>query len=172
MAEEERPHIGEDTSQSAPDPPPPAQEDRDGVEPDVGAQHALPLPREIEDRLAQAEARSEALAAELEAERTILRQAQDERDALREQVSRAAAKYREVLLAALPEVPLELVAGQSVEEIDRSLVSARATVDVVRRQLAGRAAAERVPAGAPARGAPDLSALSPREKIALALSRG
>jgi len=119
----------------------------------------------LTDRLAAAEARASAL--------------EVERDSLREQVASAqadlrlaAARYREAVLSASPELPPDLVAGDTVEEVDRSLVAARKTVDAVRRQLADRAAAERVPAGAPARGGPDLSALSPREKIALALSRG
>lgn len=105
--------------------------------------------------------------------------AQAEAASLREQVSSAqsdlrlsAAKYREAMLAAAPDVPPELVAGVTVAEVDRSLVAARETVAAVQRRLAERAAAERVPAGAPARGGTDLSALSPREKIALALSRG
>lgn len=133
----------------------------------------------LTDRLAAAEARASTLEVELESERGILRQAQalagsvrDERDALKEQLNLAAAKYREAVLSASPEVPPDLVAGDSVEEVDRSLAAARKTVDAVRRQLASRTAAERVPAGAPARSGPDLSALSPREKIALALSRG
>ncbi len=171
MPEQERP------PNDPPDPPvieppaasnpahPVAEGEENGVkEPDVGAQHTAPLPGEIHDRLAAAERRVSAL--------------ETERDGLREQLGSAqedlrlaAAKYREAVLSASPELPPDLVAGDSVEEVDRSLVAARKTVDAVRRQLAGQAAAERVPAGAPARSGPDLSALSPREKIALALSR-
>ena len=69
-------------------------------------------------------------------------------------------------------MPPELVTGATVAEIDRSLAAARETVDAVQRRLSERAAAERVPAGAPVRVGTDLSALSPREKIALALRRG
>ena len=69
--------------------------------------------------------------------------------ALREQAGLAAAKYREALLATATEVPVELVAGDTVEEIDRSLAAARKMVEAVQRQLADRAAAERVPAGPP-----------------------
>jgi len=145
MAEEERPPDTDGTGESAIDSPLPEGEGQREGEEDASPRAEEPT---TEERLATAEARSEALAADLETERSALQEAQDalrqaqgERDGLREQLSLAAAKYREVLLAALPEVPPELVAGQSVEEIDRSLVSARTTVDAVRRQLAGRAAA-------------------------------
>ena len=117
-------------------------------------------------------ARIEALEAELAT-------AHAERVALHEQLASAqealtvgAAHYREAVLATAPDVPPELVAGASVAEVDRSLAAARETVAAVQRRLAERVAAERVPAGAPPRGSADLSALSPREKIALALSAG
>ena len=128
----------------------------------TGSPRAEEVP--LADRLVAAEAQATALEAE--------------RDGLREQIAStqadlrlAAEKYREAVLSASPEVPPDLVAGGSIEEVERSLVAARKTVDAVRRQLASRSAAERVPAGAPARSGQDLSALSPREKIALALSR-
>lgn len=112
--------------------------------------------------LTAAETERTALAAQLEQERAGRAQAEA---ALRE----AAERYRDAVLRSAPEVPPELVGGATVEEIDRALAAARQTVDAVRRRLAEHAATERVPAGAPPRGAPDVAALSPREKIALAL---
>lgn len=86
-----------------------------------------------------------------------------------EQRRQDAERYRQALLRTEPEVPPELVTGATVDEVDTSLAAARATVQAVRRHLAHQAAGVRVPAGAPLRGEPDAGALSPRQKIALAL---
>ena len=94
-----------------------------------------------------------------------------EADALRAQLAHAARRYRELLLAGAPEVPAELVTGATIEEVDVSFAAARGVVAEVRRRIEEQAGAEHVPAGAPPRAAPDLSGLSPAEKIAYALSR-
>ena len=90
---------------------------------------------------------------------------------LQEQLMSATSKYRDVLLSSVPEVPQELVRGQTIEELEASMAEARQTVERIRNQIEAQAASERVPAGAPLRSAPDLSALSPAEKIAYALGR-
>jgi hypothetical protein len=90
--------------------------------------------------------------------------------ALRESLASAAAKYRASALAAEPGVPGELVKGETVEDIESSLNAARDIVAKVRQQLDTEVAAGSVPAGAPPRMPPDLSALSPAEKIAHALA--
>jgi chromosome segregation ATPase len=81
----------------------------------------------------------------------------------------AANRYRELLMASEPELPAELVYGDSVSEIDDAAVRARHTVAQVRQHLETQAQSLRVPAGAPARGAPDTSAMTPAEKIRLGL---
>ncbi|TET38934.1 MAG: hypothetical protein E3J65_04590 [Dehalococcoidia bacterium] len=90
--------------------------------------------------------------------------------ALKEKLSSAAGKYRALILAGAPEVPEELVKGETPDEVEASFAAAREMVEKVRRQLEAKAQAERVPAGAPARTPPDLGALSPSEKIAYALA--
>ena len=129
------------------------------------ARAAYPSAQEPEARMAALEEALRAAQDELDA-------AHRERTELTGQVALAAEHYRTALLAAAPEVPPELVTGATVAEIDRSLAAALGTVDAVQRRLSERAAAERVPAGAPVRVGTDLSALRPREKIALALRRG
>lgn len=94
-----------------------------------------------------------------------------EADALRAQLGDAAHRYRELLLAGSPDVPAELVSGETIEEVDASFAAARGVVQEVRRRIEEQAGAEHVPAGAPPRTAPDLSGLSPAEKIAFALGR-
>jgi len=89
----------------------------------------------------------------------------------KQRLADAAHKYRDLLLASAPEIPAELVSGDTVEEVDASFAAARGVVEEVRRRMEAQANAERVPAGAPPRTAPDLSGLSPAEKIAFALSQ-
>lgn len=90
---------------------------------------------------------------------------------LKGHLEQAVARYRQQLLAQSPEVPEELVKGETVAEVEASLAAAQKLVERVRRQLEARLSAERVPPGAPARTRPDLSALSPKDKIAYALAR-
>jgi chromosome segregation ATPase len=81
----------------------------------------------------------------------------------------AANRYRELLMISEPGLPAELVFGETVAEIDEAAVRARQTVAQVRQHLETQAQALRVPAGAPARGAPDTSAMTPAEKIRIGL---
>ena len=90
---------------------------------------------------------------------------------LKGSLSGAVAKYRAALLATAPEIPTELVKGESIDEIDASLEQARGIVSKVRQQLEADAEANKVPTGAPERTPQDLSALSPAEKIAYALRK-
>jgi len=108
---------------------------------------------------------------EIEKEVESMGEVEKEMGSLRQQLSSATQKYRALILAGAPEVPEELVIGETPDEVDASFAAARELVERVRRQLEAKAAVERVPAGAPIRSGPDLSALSPVEKIAYALSR-
>lgn len=95
-----------------------------------------------------------------------------ERDfgALREEMAAALQKYRALLLASAPEVPEELVQGNTVQQVEGAFARARDMVQRIRSDLDAQASRERVPAGAPVRSAPDMSSLSPREKIAYGLA--
>lgn len=90
---------------------------------------------------------------------------------LQEQLAIGIERYRAQVLTVVPEIPGELVTGATVEEIDASLAKAQQMVDKVKRNIEAQRAQERIPAGAPVRMAPDLSGLSPRDKIAYALGR-
>ncbi len=140
----------------------------------------------LQEALAEATAKAsthESQGAELERQLAALRRELGERDgvmtahaaeietlrgavtAAEERGKAAAGRYRESVLALEPNLPADLVAGDSVEAVDESLDRARQTVARVRQHLEQVAAAQRVPAGAPPRAAPDLGALSPLEKI-------
>ena len=132
-------------------------------------------PVEADDELQPAEQSEEPSTADLQAElaeaRAVLAQRDTEVDALHHQLTSATARYREVLLTAAPEVPAELVTGATPEEVEASLAQARGMVERIRSNLEAQLAEQRVPTGAPIRSAPDLSALSARDKIAYALTR-
>ena len=112
---------------------------------------------------------------ETQAELAELRSALEQRDleieSLQNRLASATARYREALLAAAPDIPEELVVGESPEEVDASLAGARQMVERVRGRIESQIAGERVPSGAPVRGAQEFSGMSSREKIAYALTQ-
>ena len=86
----------------------------------------------------------------------------------------AAITELEQVIAALvvqanPDVLDELISGDSVETINQSVEHAQRYIFKVKQGLEAEAARTRVPVGAPQRTTPDLSALSPREKIRYAI---
>jgi multidrug efflux pump subunit AcrA (membrane-fusion protein) len=88
---------------------------------------------------------------------------------LESRLSQAVEAYRALVVKANPAVPAELISGESVEAIDKSLANAQLLVDRVRQELESEIAAAKIPAGAPPRTPPDFSALSPKEKIQYAI---
>jgi hypothetical protein len=101
-------------------------------------------------------------------EATVLRASLGETE---QRAGDAVQRYRDAVLAREPELPADLVAGDTVHAVDESLARARETVARVRQHLEEQAYNLRVPAGAPVRSAPDLSALSAAEKIRLGLQQ-
>ena len=95
-----------------------------------------------------------------------------ETEALREQLEAAgqkaqatAERYRDLVVRTEPALPADLIAGCDVDAIDASVTAAREIVGRVRSHIESHAQSARVPAGAPPRAAPDLSALTPVQKI-------
>ncbi len=124
---------------------------------------------EVEERLAQAASEREAAYGELSEAREALSSAQTT-------IREAAAKYRAAVLASAPDIPEDLIPeAEDIDEIDRGLEAARRVVGRVREKMeeetADQARALRVPAGAPVRRAPDVSSLSPEEKIRIGLQQ-
>jgi uncharacterized phage infection (PIP) family protein YhgE len=132
----------------------------------------------LEETLAQLQEQQSQLSASLREAQDQLAARDEELVALREQVEglqaslkAAASKYRDAMLASKPEVPPDLVSGETVEEVDQQVEATLRMVAQLRDHLESQAQALRVPTGAPARRAPDLSALSPGEKIVHGLSQ-
>jgi hypothetical protein len=89
--------------------------------------------------------------------------------ALKQNLSRTLGAYRESLIRGNPELPAEMVGGDTLEAVNESLSRARTLVSKVKQSLEAEKAAGRVPAGSPARTEADYSNLSSREKIQLGI---
>jgi chromosome segregation ATPase len=76
-----------------------------------------------------------------------------------------AARYRDLAVRVETALPADLIAGETIEAIDASIAQAREIAASVRSHIDAQAQAARIPAGAPQRSAPDLSALTPEQKI-------
>src|SRR5581483_4742290 len=135
----------------------------------------------VADAAARAAAQREqtdAIRTQLTAAEAELAQSSAEKEALaqqlgdtQQQLADSVQRYREARLQAAPEVPAELVSGESLEEIDRQFEAAQRIVSEMRGRLETEVQQARVPVGAPPRRAQDLSALSSQEKIRLGLER-
>ena len=88
---------------------------------------------------------------------------------LQDQLSDSLAEYRALATETNPELPPELLAGDTIAAVKESLEKARSLVGRVRQGLEAEAVASRIPAGAPGRTPPDLSGLSPSQKIKYAI---
>ena len=134
--------------------------------------------QEVEERLAEREARIAELEQSLagkESEIAGLKQSGQEMEkrmtVLNDSLSQAVAGYKTAVVKANPKVIGELITGESIVDIDESLAKARELVGRVRRGVESEISLSKVPAGAPERTSPDLSALSPREKIQYAMGK-
>lgn len=87
-------------------------------------------------------------------------------------LKQAVSSYRVLVVQSHADVPEELIKGDSIEEINHSLKSARELASRIKTSIEADMASARVPAGAPQRASFDLSALSPREKINLGIEKG
>jgi len=115
----------------------------------------------------------ENLAADKDGQITALKQSVAELEpklvGLNDALAQAVASYKAMVIKLNPGVPEELLAGETIGEIDESLANAQTLINMVRQGLEAEIAAARVPTGAPQRSPIDLSALSPREKIQYAI---
>ena len=122
---------------------------------------------------ADAEARAATQAERVGAVEAELKAARSDGERLSGRLRESALKYREARLAAAPDIPPELVAGEELEEIDEQLAAAERVVSQVqeRAEKERRRESPAVPAGSPVRRAPDYSQLPPAEKIKLGLQQ-
>jgi hypothetical protein len=134
------------------------------AEADGMAQAAIAEGTRLAAELAAATDAASAFESDLVSMRAFLEDAaQRERD--------AAARYRELVVRSEPSLPPDLIAGETIDAVDASVVAAREVASRVRSHIESQAQSARVPAGAPQRSAPDLSAMSPDEKIKYGLAQ-
>ena len=119
-----------------------------------------------------------ALKAELEqakadAAASSARTAAESAAAITAAVADAAARYQALIVQTNPEIPAELIVGNTIAELEASLARGKSIVQKVKTNLDAQAQAAEslvdsvnpIPAGAPPRQGIDLSSLSPQEKI-------
>ena len=145
---------------------------------DAAAAEAYAEREALREQLRIATAEAAGAIAEREALQTQLRDAAAVSAALQVQLTEAsereragASRFRDVILELEPAFPADLIAGDSIDAVAQSLGAAREIVGRVRAQIEEQAQSTRVPAGAPPRAAPDLSAMTPEEKIRFGLAR-
>ncbi len=102
---------------------------------------------------------------EIEALKQSLDESGKRLDEIAKSLAGAVAAYKELAAQANPGLVAEMIKGETISEIKESVEYARALVEKVKQEIGAENARVRVPAGAPQRTTPDLSALSPREKI-------
>ncbi len=90
---------------------------------------------------------------------------------LRVKLKEAAEKLKKALLKSSPDIPEELVYGETVEEVEESFERAKEIVSRVKEKLEMERAREIIPPGSPGRVGIDLSSLSPKEKIIYGLTK-
>ena len=131
---------------------------RDAANAEARAQHAVGEADELRAKLQLSTDAVTAAAAEAAALREQI-------GAATQRAQTAAERYRDLVVRTEPALPADLISGGDVDAIDASVTAAREIVGRVRTHIETQAQAGRVPAGAPPRSAPDLSALTPEQKI-------
>ena len=124
---------------------------------------------ELEGLLAQKDeelTRANTSIAELE---QAVAESEEKLTTISDSLAEAVASYRALVVQSHPEVLEELITGDTIEAVNESLEEARSLVNRVRQGLEAEITLAKVPTGAPERTSPDLSSLSPREKIQYAL---
>ena len=110
-------------------------------------------------------------ALEIERLNALVAEKETELDGMRHQIDFAVGRYRIALMVSAPDLPEELIRGNTIVELDDAMESAKKIVEKVASRIGGRTPEDRVPSGAPARREADLSGLSPREKIMYAINK-
>jgi len=92
-------------------------------------------------------------------------------DRLKAALDGAVNAYRKLAVSTSPLYSDDIISGNSVEEIDASLKKVNSLMKKMRSSLEAELKDLIIPAGAPERSAPDLSGLSPRDKIKQGLEK-
>ncbi len=156
--------------------PPEVEESGQGTVSEVGVVEPESLVAQEDEELTKANTRLielEQAIASRDSEIDTLRQAKAELEEkltiTGNSLAEAVASYKTMVVQANPEVLEELISGDTIGSINESLSRAKTLISKVRQGVEAEISLSRVPACAPERTVPDLSALSPREKIQYAI---
>ena len=116
--------------------------------------------------IAERDARIAALEAQLNESKDTLDAATADIEVRNDAYQDAVARLADALRKANPNIPPELIQGDTPGELEASAEAAVALVRKVREQLDAERGAVRVPAGAPPADTPSLDGLTARDKIA------
>ena len=86
-------------------------------------------------------------------------------DQLEKELGKALSGYKVMLLKNNPDILAEMIGGESVEAVDRSLEAARQLTGRIRQNMEQKITSERIPGGAPVRTPPNIDNLNSYEKI-------
>ena len=150
----------ENIDQANPENQPQTDERRDGS-PDLsvpaGAPEGTPL-HALEAALQEKEA------ALSEAQKNLDARSRDY-DQLKATLDDAVKAYRKLAISTSPLYSEDVISGTSIQEINASIQKVNGLVKKMRTSLESELKSLIIPAGAPERSGPDLSGLSPRDKI-------
>lgn len=139
-------------------------------------QDAAKIDGRIEQATAELKARIRSLEEEIllknediEALKKSLELTQQELEGAKAAYAYAVEDYKRLATEHNPLIPAEIIIGNTIDEVKASIQRASEFVAKVKQAIQEQAQEVTVPAGAPTRTEPDLSALSPKEKIAYAV---
>ncbi len=84
-------------------------------------------------------------------------------------LTEAVAGYKKLILETNSDVTEDLINGDSIQAISASLSKVKNLIEKLRQKVEKDVAHSRIPIGSPGRQNPDLSGMSPREKIHYAI---
>lgn len=106
---------------------------------------------------------------DIEALKNSLELTQQELEGAKAAYAFAVEDFKRLACSTNPLIPPQVITGSTIDEVKASIQRANDLVVRVKQAIAEQAKEVTVPAGAPPRGEPDLSGLSPKEKIAYAV---
>ncbi len=172
MAEEK---TGEQTNQT------PTAEDYAALKTELKAERAkaqelvAEATKDLQDKVTRLEAELATRIGELETLQAERRATGDELDGAKAAYAYAVADFKEVVLQANPLFTIDIIGGDTIEDIKASIGKANVLVGKVKEGLEAQAKAlaglTTVPAGAPVRSALSTDGLSTKEKINLGLEQ-
>jgi len=135
----------------------PENQDKAPTAEDIAAVKAqLEEEQKAKTALEEAMAEKDAKLAELEAALSEAKQGSEasatELASVKEARDQAVSKYLGMAKASNPQVPQDIISGETIAEIDASVEKGKGLVASVKKTLESETAAAKVPAGAPTRG--------------------